>query len=269
MAESLSNPGNVKSLAVATRILDVLADAGRARRVTDLADQLSMTKARVSRHLTTLAGLGLVAKAEDKTGYRLGPKLFWLAQRAIEQFEITIVAYPFMVEFRDRTREALLLAIPAGSDAMVVSTLLSLKTVSPHLSRGTRLRIPVSPTARLVLAYSRESRVEDGLAQMATAGSETTDGIREQLATIRERFYDWDDDPHNAGFSVIAAPVFNHSEELEAALTVVMQRSQDRHGPDPEILSDLMRTSADVSQTIGSVTMVQTLLDSIPEASPA
>ena len=72
----------VHSVVVAVQLLEYLALSGRPQRVTDIAAHLGMTKARVSRHLSTLSDLGLVAKTPDSTGYRLGPMLFRLSNTA-------------------------------------------------------------------------------------------------------------------------------------------------------------------------------------------
>ncbi|MDH3990580.1 MAG: helix-turn-helix domain-containing protein, partial [Gammaproteobacteria bacterium] len=66
----------VHSVVVASQLLEFLAESGRPQRVTDIAAHLGMTKARVSRHLSTLSDLGMVARLPDKSGYRLGPTLF-------------------------------------------------------------------------------------------------------------------------------------------------------------------------------------------------
>ena len=137
----------VHSVVVASQLLEFLAESGRPQRVTDIAAHLGMTKARVSRHLSTLSDLGMVARLPDKSGYRLGPTLFRLANAALDQYEITNIAYRYMVVLRNQIQESLLLAIPAGGDALIVSTISSGKALSPQLVRGTRWSIPTSPTA--------------------------------------------------------------------------------------------------------------------------
>ena len=57
-AKNDDQPGSVKSVEVAVQILDALTEATGPVRVTDLARDLDMTKARVSRHLQTLSMLG-------------------------------------------------------------------------------------------------------------------------------------------------------------------------------------------------------------------
>ena len=108
----------VQSVVVASQLLELLAESGRPQRVTDIAALLGMTKARVSRHLSTLSDLGLVARMPDKSGYRLGPALFRLSNAALDQYEITNIAYRYMVMLRNQIKESLLLAIPAAGDAL-------------------------------------------------------------------------------------------------------------------------------------------------------
>lgn len=266
----------VHSVVVASQLLEFLAESGRPQRVTDIAAYLEMTKARVSRHLSTLSDLGLVAKMPDKSGYRLGPTLFRLSNAALDQYEITNIAYRYMVVLRNRIQESLLLAIPAGGDALVVSTIASGKTLSPNLVRGTRWSIPTSPTASVILAFSPEfvrervlaRRSERDLAQMLELPPEREVILdpaeqRAEFALIQRRFYAYDDDPHDAGFSVVSAPVFDHAERLEAALTIVMNRRPGSVNQEKRYLKQLKETAVEISRALGSVEMADKMAATI------
>ncbi|MEL7537724.1 MAG: helix-turn-helix domain-containing protein [Pseudomonadota bacterium] len=257
---SASKSATVHSVVVAVHILELLADRGRPQRVTDIATHLGMTKARISRHLSTLAGLGLVAKVPDNSGYRLGSMLFRLANAASEQYEITNIASRYMLALRNRIGEALLLAIPAGGDALVVSTIGSGKPLTPQISRGERYAIPASPTAWVVLAFSpgfvRERVVmhrTDRNAMRDDALDMST--VRAKIDQIRQRYYEFELDPHDAGFSVLSAPIFDHTEKLEAALTIVMNRRQNDDVYDVRHLPQLKKTVVEISSALGSVEM--------------
>jgi DNA-binding IclR family transcriptional regulator len=164
-APEKSSSSTVHSVVVTVKLLEFLANSGRPQRVTDIATNLNMTKARVSRHLSTLTDLGLVARMPDNSGYRLGLTLFQLSKAALDQYEITNIAYRYMVMLRNEIDETLLLAIPAGGDALIVSNISSSKALGPKVGRGTRWTIPMSPTARLILAYSSERTRERILAR--------------------------------------------------------------------------------------------------------
>lgn len=274
--KNLAKSSTVHSVVVASQLLEFLAESGRPQRVTDIAARLGMTKARVSRHLSTLSDLGLVAKMPDKSGYRLGPTLFRLSNAALDQYEITNIAYRYMVVLRNQVQESLLLAIPAGGDALVVSTIASGKTLSPNLVRGTRWSIPTSPTASVILAFSPEfvrervlaRRSERNLAPMLELPPEREvilDPVeqRAEFVRIQRRFYAYADDPHDAGFAVVSAPVFDHAERLEAALTIVMNRRPGTVNQEKLYLRQLKETTVEISRALGSVEMADKMAATI------
>jgi len=257
-----STSSTVHSVVVTVKLLEFLAESGRPQRVTDIAASLNMTKARVSRHLSTLTDLGLVARMPDNSGYRLGLTLFRLSKAALDQYEITNVAYRYMVILRNQIDETLLLAIPAGGDALIVSNISSSKTLGPKVVRGTRWTIPMSPTARLILAFSSDHIRERILARR----SERTDQelafdpneMRQKMVSIRKRFYEYDANAHDAGFATVTVPIFDHSEELQAALSVVMSGqgvSGTVRSEDIQFLKPLRETALEISRTLGSVEM--------------
>ncbi len=265
-----SNSSTVQSVVVTVKLLEFLAESGRPQRVTDIATNLKMTKARVSRHLSTLTDLGLVDRMPDNSGYRLGLTLFRLSKAALDQYEITNIAYRYMVMLRNDIDETLLLAIPAGGDALIVSNISSSKTLGPKVVRGTRWTIPMSPTARLILAFSSDHIRERMLARR----SERTDQelafdpneMRNKMATIRKRFYEYDADAHDAGFATVTAPIFDHSEELQAALTIVMSRrgeSGKTQSGDIQYLKPLRETVLEISRTLGSVELANEMVSTM------
>jgi len=261
----------VQSVVVASQLLELLAKNGRPQRVTDIAAFLGMTKARVSRHLSTLSDLGLVARMPDNSGYRLGPALFRLSNAALDQYEITNIAYRYMVMLRNQVKESLLLAIPAAGDALVVSTISSGKALSPNLVRGTRLGVPTSPTAYVILAFSPEHVRERVLARRCEHDLASIDlpsemdvildsaDVRAKSTLIQEQFYAYHDDPHSAGYSVVSAPIFNHGERLEAALTVVMNRRAGLVSQEIRYLRQLKRTVVEISRALGSIEMANAM----------
>ena len=254
----------VHSVVVAAKLLEFLAESGRPQRVTDIATHLGMTKARVSRHLSTLSDLGLVARLPDKSGYRLGPSLFRLSNAALDQYEITNIAYRYMVMLRNQIEESILLAIPAGSDALVVSTIGGTREMSRQLTRGTRWSVPTSPSARLLLAFSPDHVQERVLARRTERdpGREVAfdpNEMRAVLARIRKRFYEYDADPHDAGYSGLSAPIFDQSERVSAALTVITTRQPGSIDQETRFLKPLKETALEISRTLGSEKMASAM----------
>lgn len=258
-----SNSSTVHSVVVTVKLLEFLAESGRPQRVTDIAANLNMTKARVSRHLSTLTDLGLVARMPDNSGYRLGLTLFRLSKAALDQYEITNIAYRYMVMLRNEIDETLLLAIPAGGDALIVSNISSSKTIGPKVVRGTRWTIPMSPAARLILAYSSDHIRERVLAMRSERNTDQKlafdpNEMRKKFELIRHRFYEYDANAHDSGYATITAPIFDHSEELQAALTIVMTSLGESGRADNggmQYLKQLKETALEISRTLGSIEM--------------
>lgn len=250
----------VHSVVVAVQLLEYLAASGRPQRVTDIAAHLGMTKARVSRHLSTLADLQLVVKTPDNSGYRLGSNLFRLANAALDQYEITNIAYRYMVVLKNRVNETVVLAIPAGGDSLIVSTADSGKPFAPKIERGLRFTVPVSPTARLILAFSPDD-VRERILSRRTEHNPERDldfdpgELRQAMARIRERFHEFLQDPHGAGFSGLTAPIFNHHERIEAAIAVIFPSRPEDPNRETRHLLPLKETALEISRVLGSVEM--------------
>jgi DNA-binding IclR family transcriptional regulator len=146
---------------------------------------------------------------------------------------------------------------------LIVSNISSSKTLAPRAVRGTRWTIPMSPTARLILAFSSDHIRERILARRSErqTGQELAfdaNEMREKMQRIRSRFYEYDANAHDAGFATVTAPIFDHSEELQAALTVVMSGrgdSEKMQSGEIQYLKPLRETALEISRTLGSIEM--------------
>lgn len=258
----------VHSVVVAVRLLEYLAETGRPQRVTDIAAHLGMTKARVSRHLSTLSDLRMVVKTPDNSGYRLGSMLFRLANAALDQYEITNIAYRYMVVLKNQISETILLAIPAGGDAVIVSTIASGKPFTPQIPRGTRWSAPTSPTGRLILAYAAETTRERILARRTERDTDLDvdfepQALRQRMAKIRSQFYEFDENPYDTGYSGLVVPLFNHLELLEAALTVVYPLRANDPNHETRYVKIMKETAVEISRVLGSVEMAESMAATI------
>ena len=82
--------------------------------------------------------------------------------------------------------------------------------------------------------------------------------MRKRVELIRSRFYEYDANAHDAGFATVTVPVFDHSEELQAALTVVMTSSgaeRRTRSEDIRYLKPLGDTALEISRALGSIEM--------------
>lgn len=242
-AEPATEAGRIQSLAVATRILELMAEGGGSARVTDLAFELGLTKARVSRHLATMSDLGLVTRDPGDRTYRIGLLIFQIAQKASQQLSVTQVAYEFLDGLRSEIGETVVLAVPSSADAgVVVEVLFGDGAISATVHRGETVRFPVSPAARVMAAFA------DNPPMLAKASRKT---LAAQLDVIRERHYELQN-PDTDDVAVLSAPVFNRRDELEACVSVVAPNTRRFESRLDVVVEALRRCAAEISFVMGS-----------------
>src|ERR1700749_328814 len=78
----------IQSVVLAVKLLEAVSDSETAMRITDLADRLGTTKARVFRHLQTLAAHGYIVQNKETGRYYSGSQLILLGQNVIENLSL-------------------------------------------------------------------------------------------------------------------------------------------------------------------------------------
>ena len=96
-----ANGDGVQAVVLALRILEYLAEQGKAVGVTALAQALGTTKSRIYRHLRTLVQQGYIQQSADTDRYRVGTRLLTLGVSVAENFDLTKAAQGILRELRD------------------------------------------------------------------------------------------------------------------------------------------------------------------------
>ena len=251
----------VHSVVVAAKLLEFLAESGRPQRVTDIAAHLGMTKARVSRHLSTLSDIGHGAR-ECRTRAVTGSALRY---SGCPTPRWTSTKSPIL-----RTATWSCPAQPVSRRRCCSRFPRAAMRWSCRRLRAAR-RLGPQPRARYALEYShvadgrrsswRSRRTSfgngcwhDGGAGAGPRGvagpeSQQRQGVCARFSVDSMPF---NEDPHDAGFSVISAPIFDHAERLEAALTIVMTRTPSATvNQETRFLRQIKETAIDISRALG------------------
>jgi DNA-binding IclR family transcriptional regulator len=238
----------LQSLQTAFRILDELANARGPVGVSDLARTLGELKPRVYRHLFTLKSLGAVFQDARTGGYSLGSRLFLLGEAALEQFDLRLVAAPFLTRLRDQTQQTAILSVPANGEPIVVSCVEYLDRLSIASRPGNRPPPHCSSQGRVALAFSHESAAKRVLRRKLAAFTQysMTDRqrIEERLSVIRERFFEDAADEVRPGINALAAPLFRDSEEFIGIIGIVGTSAQIGTPAPRSLIQTLHRVAA-------------------------
>ncbi len=224
--------------------MDALAEFREPVRLTELARALKMTLPRISRHVSTLRALGFIEKAEPLEAYRLGTKLFVLGQIALEQNALVHVAPPHLSRLRDQVRHSVILSTQSGEGGVVLTCIPSNESPTIVVRPGTNLKMPNSPSARVLSAFSRVAE-EDGAPFQ-------NNYPEDRHKFIMAHYYDFETDTRGSGIGSIAAPVFDHNDQIAGVVAVVMPSTALAAGPNPAIVKLLTDCTAQISSTMGS-----------------
>lgn len=218
----------VQSVEVAVQVLDGIADNNGLVRVNELARQLGMTKARVSRHMQTLLNLGLVARSPHE-GYTFGWKLLQLGRAALQDSTLVDVAKPHMVRLRDEVNQTVILSVPAANGSVVLACVESLDITPVTVRIASMLVPPASPAGRLSLAY------QPGLGRPAKSPLKHWPGFGAEYELDTGR-----------GFGGVAAPVLDDRNNMIAAISIVAPSTALRPKPAASLVAALARCTAGI-----------------------
>ena len=249
VADQGRKTNSVEAVKVAMRLLNEMALARRAMRITELADLMGETKPRIHRHLTTLKEMGMVEQELSTERYRLGWRLFQLGEAAGAQFDLRYRAEPYLVKLRDELRQTTVLAIPINGQPMVIATSDNIYArICISVKPGNRPLPHCSAFGRLMLAYAPAQAQQAMLAESLVAETDQSvidpQTVLDRLPLIRERFYDYAASEMLLGINTIAMPIFRDDDVLAGAIGIVGS-IQEIPDPPPAAQIDLLRQYAD------------------------
>lgn len=181
-----------------------VTDAG----VTELADEVGVSKATVHNHLATLEALGVVRA--EKGRYRLGLKLLDLGMAVRDGMEIPTVARPEVTALSESSGESAAVLVRETREAVYADV-----RDADRNDRRVRLgsRVPLHATAggKALLAYESPDAVdaycEAGLSRHT--GRTVTDpaDLRAELRSVADRGLAYDRGEYFEGMRGVAAPI--------------------------------------------------------------
>lgn len=254
--DTLSQKRRVQSIEVGFRVIRVLQRAHEAMALRDIAKAADMPPSKAHLYLTSFMREGLVTQNAQTGRYALGPYATELGLSAIRQLSVVEAAQAEMAELTAQTGCATYLSVFTEYGPAIVSKVDGNRQGAFTVRLGHVLPMASSATGLVFLAF---------LPQAQTYLSEMSDTEKlptpEQLATVRKQGYTTTSGLINANFAAISAPVFDYSDGLAAALTLL--------GPDKYLAGT--RTQACIDQVLAAASRISAKMGgrAAPARSPA
>lgn len=240
--DALNQKRRVQSIEVGFRVIRVLQQAHEAMALRDIAKEADMPASKAHLYLTSFMREGLVAQNPQTTRYSLGPYATELGLSAIRQLSVVEAATGEMAALTAQTGCATYLSVFTEYGPAIVSKVDGNRQGAFTVRLGHVLPMASSATGLIFLAFLPQALTHlsaDSSAEMPAPAL---------LADVRDKGYATTSGLINANFAAISAPIFDYSDGLAAALTLL--------GPDKYLTGTRTQSSIDhVLAAAGRVTV--------------
>src|SRR5215212_3314348 len=210
-SETSRRRGTIQSVDRAARILKALGSGPRRLGVSQLADQLGLSRPTVHGLLQTLAAHGFVEQDRDSDKYQLGAGLLHLGNSYLDLNEL-------------RARSLVRAGVLHGASVTVVHHVFRPDAAFQVLEVGAQLPAHASALGKAMLVYAPEPVVADLLAEPLP--KLTVKALEAELATVREQGVARERDEAVLGESSVAAPITDHAGHAVGAIGVVGETAE-------------------------------------------
>lgn len=210
MATNDSRPGTIKSTDTLFSIVDVLSDLEEAG-VTELAEELELSKSTVHKHLKSLKNHDLVVRTQDET-YRLGIRFLTYGGAIRDKNQLCQTVAPKVKEIPAETSETCGFAIEEHGFGVYTY----LEWGDHHIPRtqpvGERFYLHVNSSGKAILAMLPDKRIES-IIERRGLPSKTPNTITdekhlfEEIEQVREQGYAVNAEERIEGIRSIAAGI--------------------------------------------------------------
>ncbi|WP_156723333.1 IclR family transcriptional regulator [Streptomyces apocyni] len=207
-----------RALSILPLLAEGPADLGQ------VATRLDVHKSTALRLLRTLHDHGLVYRQSDQR-YRLGARLFALAQEAAEHLDVREIAHPHLVALNEACGHTVHLAIHEDNEVLYIDKVESRYPVRMYSRIGKPVAITVAAVAKLLLADLSEPErraIAERLdyPRYTPRSTPNAEAYLKELATVREQGWATDLGGHEESINCVGAPIRGTDGRSIAALSV-------------------------------------------------
>jgi DNA-binding IclR family transcriptional regulator len=246
---------NIQSVDRAIEILERLAGRGGCASLSELADDLGLSRSTVHGLLATLKQRGLVAQ-ETNAHYALGIKLFELGSAAVARLDLRTSAGPVLEGLVERFQETVHLVVRDGLDVIYIDKRESPRSMRIVSQVGARLPAYCTAVGKAILAFLPEEELERLLAGVVLrpwSDNTLTDPeiLKLHLQGVRRNGYALDNEEIFEGLRCVGAPIRDHTQQVIAALSVAGPSVRLGAERIEEIIPAVTAAAAELSRQLG------------------
>jgi len=201
------------------RALDVLRCFGRSGQitlgVTEIADELGLSKAVVHRTLSAFRSRGFLEIEESTHRYRLGPEIVLLGLRYLDQIDVRSLGRQTLNDLVAATNETATLSVRMAWTRVYIDQVTPNRDVKMVVQLGEPFPLHAGASSKALLAFlpagdQEEYLSAESLSAMTPHTITDPARLREELEGIRAAGFAVSFSERDASAGSVAAPVFGH-----------------------------------------------------------
>ena len=248
---------NLETLQKGLDILFLLKDYSMMS-VPEIALELSLPPSSVYRYINNLKARGLVGDCEKQGYYRLGPKIFELAEGLRGRPNISDIARPVMRSLQEETGETILLNAKRGHKVVNVERVESDQEFRVSAYRSGPMFMHTGAAAKVIMAYLPESEqdriIGEGLPGVTRKTITDPKKLKSTLRQIRKIGYCVSAGELVSGTRGIAAPILDENGKLIGGLNIIGPAQRITGAKIPRFTKMVVKAAEEIARRIKRAT---------------
>jgi DNA-binding IclR family transcriptional regulator len=244
----------------ALNVLEAVAESADPAPLAEISRRAQIDKSTTHRMLATLVSAGYVHREPHSRRYSLSYRVVSLSRNLLADNEVFQLTRTVLESVSQQTGESIHLCVLDGIESVLVQRVKGSQLVAVDFQVGDRSLLHCTSIGKALLAWQSpaviEAQIGSGLPRMASRTITDPDGLRAELARVREQGYAIDDHELSDSMRCIAAPVFERDAQVRMGISI--------SGPDSRftlryleqhLLGPLRAASRELSQKLGGLAL--------------
>jgi IclR family acetate operon transcriptional repressor len=223
--------------------------------VTEISQQLDISKAVVHRILNSLRAQGFIDIDSTTRRYMLGPASLAVGLAFLRNVDVRDLARPVLRELSEQTAETATLSIRSGWQRVYIDQVTPGREVKMTVDLGRPFPLHAGSSSKALLAHLPSEEIDTyvsvvGLQALTDLTITDSDQLKEELARIREIGFAMSSGERQSGAASVAAAILDHDGHPIAAMSLCGPAERFQAEAD-EAAGAVVAASRTISQQMG------------------
>jgi DNA-binding IclR family transcriptional regulator len=248
---------NAPILKKSLEVLKFIVDSGTPLGVTEISNNLSVSKSTIYGILNALKDEKFVAKDNKTKKYIIGTELYELSKKVFKGGEIVMVARPFLEKLVSLVDETAFLCIREDTAARVLDAIEAKKALKITSPIGIRFPITASVLCKALLSPMDNESIrmflkEKGLPHYTENSITDIDEFLKEIDKMRETGYSLDLEEYLKGIRAVATLIYSNNVPV-GAISVIGFSTSMYNEKLPSIIQHLKNTAQQISERLSQL----------------